>query len=435
MLYVGVLLFLVLQYLRPQEYVQIIYGWRVVLGTMLVLLPGWLATLQNKKLLRTPEDLFMGLYWCVCVLSVFKYRPAHVPDIAWEFGKVLLCYLFVAHIIDSRRRLGAAMFVMCLLLLGVAMQAGQGVGLPNQYASIGMFGNRNDFAHGIAAALPIAAAFLLGGGLFLKIVGLGLIVAIIPELIKSGSRGGQLAAMVAVYAILVVRAKKTRTRNLMVVLGLLGGLAVFAASERLATVVEYQTDPSAMGRVMFWSSCLRSFRATPLNLIMGRGYGTIIEGMLRSRAAHSSYMNNLFELGAPGLFILIGLLFFAVRDAYALAQNALRPATRMLALGLTGLMAGTIIGSAVETLSYRIYVLVPVAMISALRVIEQRERAAAALTGPDGDAGSTYCFLRPIATDGFRLVERRMVTGKDLRTVALLTFACWLSYTVLVAVS
>jgi len=74
-------------------------------------------------------------------------------------------------------------------------------------------------------------------------------------------------------------------------------------------------------------------------------------------------------------------------------------------------------------------------MISALRVIEQRERAAAALTGPDGDAGSTYCFLRPIATDGFGLVERRMVTGKDLRTVALLTFACWLSYTVLVAVS
>jgi len=318
MLYVGVLLFLVFEYLRPQEIPNsLIYGWRVTLALMLVLLPPWLFTLQAKKLLRTPEDLFMGLYWCVIVFSYVKYHPSRVPDVAWTFGKVLLCYLFVAHVIDSRRRLAAAMLVMCLLLFGVAMQAGWEVGNKGQYASVGMFANRNDFAHGIAAVLPIAAAFLLAGGVFLKIVGLGLMIAIIPEIIKSDSRGGQLAAMVAVYAILVVRAQKTRTRNLMIVLGLLGGLAVFTVSERMATVVEYQTDPSAMGRVMFWSTCLRSFRATPLNLLMGRGYGTIIEGMYRSRGAHSSYMNNLFELGGPGLFVLIGLLFFAATSARA----------------------------------------------------------------------------------------------------------------------
>jgi len=435
MLYAGVLIFLVIQYLRPQEWVTLIYAWRVTLALMLVLLPPWLFTLHSKKLLRTPEDLMMGLYWCVCVFSSVRTGPSQIFDIAWEFGKALICYLFVAHVIDSRRKLLVAVFVVCFLLLGISSMAGWEVGNKGQYASRGMFANRNDFAHGIAATLPIAAAFLLTGGVFLKIVGLGLMTAIIPEIIKSGSRGGQLAAMAAVYAILVVRAKKTRTRNLMIVLGFLGGLAAFTLSERLATVVEYQTDPSAMGRVFFWSTCLRSFRATPFNVVLGRGYGTIIEGMYRSRAAHSGYMNNLFELGAPGLFILIGLLFFAARDAYALAKNALHPTTRMLALGLTGLMAGTIIGCGVESLSYRIYVLVPVAMISALRVIEQRERAAAALTRPGGDAGSTYCFLHPIATDGFGLAEHRVVTGKDLKTVALLTFACWLSYTMLVAVS
>ncbi len=435
MLYVGVLIFLFLIYLRPQEWVPMIYGWRIVFAVMLALLPPWLLTLHSKKLFRTPEDLFMGLYWCVCVFSIFKASPSGVPDVAWGFGKVVLCYLFVAHVIDSRGKLGVALFVMCLLLLGIAMKAGWNVGTQGQYASVGMFANRNDFAHGIAATLPLAVAFLLRGGLLLKISGAGLMATIIPQIIKSGSRGGQLAAMFAVYTVLIVRVKTRRARYAMLVLGALGAFGAFAASGRLGTVLHYQQDESAMARITIWSHSLSAVHATPFNFVIGRGYGLITAGMWRSRSAHSSYMNNLYELGVPGVFVLVGLLFFAFRDAYSVAKNAIHPTTRMFALGLTGLMAGTIVGSAVESLSYRIYVLVPVAMISAMRIIEQRERAATTPAEHSGTERGGEYFLYPPVTAGSGLAEHRLVTKKELGIVAALTFGCWFAYEVLVAVS
>jgi O-antigen ligase len=325
---------------------------------------------------------------------------------------------------------------MCLLLMCVAMMAGWGVGKKEHYASVGVFNNRNDFAHGIAMTLPVAAAFLLSGGAFLKILGVGMMAVVIPELVKSGSRGGQLAAIFAIYAVLVVRAKKARTRTLMLVLGGLAVMSAFAMSERLASVASYQTDESSMGRIQIWSVCLRSFRTTPFNTVMGRGHNAITKGMWRSKAAHSGYMNNLYELGLPGFAVFIGLLLFAARDAYAITGKGTHPTTRMLALALTGVMAGVIVGSGVESLSYRIYVLVPIAMVSSMRIIEQRERAAAlsrqtsAGASPPADA-----FLHPVATPGFGLAERGLISRRDVKLVAKWTFACWLAYTVLVTVS
>ncbi len=434
MLYIGALLFLLLQYLRPQEWVPLIYGWPVVRAAMMVLLPTWLLTLRGRKILQTPEDLFMLLYWLVCVMSHLR-SPGRAFDTAWIFGKVFACYILVSHTVNTRRKMIVALLVIAIMLSVVATMGELrlvGGGVP-MYASRGTFDNRNDFAHGIAMMLPLALAFLLRGGPFLKVMGIGLAVIVIPELVRSGSRGGMLAAMFAVYAVAFLAVRSPHTRKVMLVIGIVGVIVVLSVSARMGTITKWRHDESAMSRITIWGYALRSFRASPFNVAIGRGYGTITHGMWRSRAAHSSYMNNLYELGAPGLFVLVGLLFFACRDAYRLAMEGEHPTTRLAGLGLAGIMAGIVLGSGLESLSYRIYVLVPVALVSALRVINRQEQRALAAQALSGGAtarrdASAQSDLLPSETGG-------VITARDLRTVALLTFACWLSYTILVTVA
>jgi len=143
MLYLGVLFLLILTYLRPQEFITIIQGWPIVFWTMVVLALPWLATLSYRKLLRTRIDLFMFLLWLIAVISWWNYWKSHMHSPAKEFGRVLLIYLFVAHAIDSRAKLTGVVWMTLLGLLIVGMMGGRDVGLKDQYASIGLFNNRN----------------------------------------------------------------------------------------------------------------------------------------------------------------------------------------------------------------------------------------------------------------------------------------------------
>ena len=435
MLFVGTLVFLMLQYLRPQEWVPFIYGWPVVRVGMVVLLPAWFFTLGGRKILRTSTDLFMLFYWLVCVMSHLR-TPPQMLDTAWNFGKVFICYLLVSHTVNTRRRLLVALIVISVMLSVVAMmgelrETKRGLFM---YASKGTFDNRNDFAHGIALMLPLAAAFVIRGTPFLKIAGAGLAAIVVPELVRSESRGGMLAAMFAVYAVAFVAVRSRRARKVMLVIGVIGAIAVLGMSARLGTITDFRSDESAMSRIAIWRYALQSFRASPVNPIIGRGYQEITRGMWRSKAAHSSYMNNLYELGAPGLFVLIGVLFFAARDAYRLATTAAHRTTRTAALGLTGMAAGIILGSAFESLSYRIYVLVPIALMSALRVVEHNERLAS--LSPDAPQGHAPRQAMPApAPEAVAPGSGPLLTVRDFWLVAGLTFACWLSYTILVTVA
>jgi O-antigen ligase len=426
MLYIGVLFFLILQYLRPQEFLPFLRGTRIVFYTMILLLPPWLVTLQRKKVLRTPTDLFVFFFYVIAVLSYWNYWKTHMTLPAQDFGKVFLCYLFVAHVVDTRRKLVGTVWMTIIMLFIVALLAGENVGLRGQYASIGMFDNRNDFAYAIAILLPLALAFFVRGDPFSKVVSLGVIVVGVAQLVATGSRGGMLASLFAVLTIPYMLARSKAGKTIMLTLGIIGLLTAFMMSSRLGTVAGYQEDKSAMGRVDIWAQCLSMFKQ---HAVLGWGYRTWPDLPGTKRDTHSSYLRALVELGVTGLFICVGIVFFAFRVAYRLTTRAPHPSLRIVALGMSGALVGHAVASLFQTRLYHMFLFVLFAMASALRLVSDRE-----VSGLRGAGARPLQELRPAdatlwdRSAGAGLMTPRLVNRKDLLRIGGLTFACWLMH-------
>jgi O-antigen ligase len=431
MLYAGVLFYLMLSYIRPQEFVPLITGWRLVFYTMLVLLPPWLVTLQWRKMLRTRIDLFMFLFWLIIIISWWTVWKSHMYSPAMEFGKTMISYLFVAHVIDTRRKLAGAVWMTLLTLMVVGMLGGKDVGLPGQYASIGLFNNRNDFAYAMAMLFPLGLAFFLKGDPFAKIVGAGACVVAIFEVGMSSSRGGAFALIIAGGAVFYGLARTRMGRNIMLVMGAVAFVTAITLSARLGSVTDYQQDASSMGRVEAWATALQLFGNHP---IIGVGFQQFKkQDEMRIRVdTHNSYMRAISELGGTGLFIYIGLLWFTVLEARRIMMNGVHPNTRVIALGLFALVVGQAAASLFQTRTYHAIVLVQFALVSAMRLVDERDRLEleTAYDVP-GSQRVEDCRLW-ISSFQSGLFTRNLITKRDLKIIGVLTGLCWLMHKVFV---
>ena len=426
------LLLLVLQYLRPQDFWGPLYGERVVFLSMMVLAPAWFYTLSSKKVLRTPEELFLFLLWVVVILSCVFSDVLSAFDFGITFGKTLLCCLFAAHAIDTRRKLEGAIWMTVFTLFIVALLAGPLPERQGQYASIGMFSDRNDFAHVIAIMLPLAAAFVLEGRLWEKAVGAVTLVVGVMAAIASQSRGSQLACILGVFSLFYWRAKSKGTRALMLAAAVPVLLVAMSLGGRLGTVSGYRQDRSAMGRVWVWAEALGMFQAHP---VLGVGYGKF--QVYGERAAHSAYMLALAELGATGLFVYMGLLFFAVRHVNDAVTNPPHPRIRVIALGMAGALVGHMVAALFLSSLYQVHLLVLLAMFSSLRLVTDMERTRLLVPSEAALPGSAAVSV-PGAWElsrGAGFIAPWLVTGNDLMKIAGLTFGCWLAYKIFVMMS
>jgi putative inorganic carbon (hco3(-)) transporter len=442
MLYLGVLFLLILTYLRPQEFITIIQGWPIVFWTMVVLALPWLATLSYRKLLRTRIDLFMFLLWLIAVISWWNYWKSHMHSPAKEFGRVLLIYLFVAHAIDSRAKLTGVVWMTLLGLLIVGMMGGRDVGLKDQYASIGLFNNRNDFAYALAMLFPLGLAFFLKGDPFAKIIGAGACIVAIAQTIMSDSRGGQLAMIIAGGAVFYALAKTPLTRKIMLILGIASLFFAIFASARLESVGDYKQDASAMGRVEMWANALivsplpwdpgqyREFFRRPMYGLIGCGFKQFKNNpFIRFRRdTHNSYMRALTELGGIGLFIYVGLLWFAARDSHRMALHAIHPTTRVMALALFGVTIGQVAAGLFQTRVYHIVVLAQFAIISAMQLVDQRDRYELETANDvPGSQSIEDCRLW-IDSFGSGFRTPNLVTKRDLKIIFGLTLLLWAAH-------
>jgi O-antigen ligase len=440
MLYIGVLIFLLLQYLRPQEWpaFRILAEIRLVFFLMILLGIPWLFTLQRKKLLRTPEDVFMVLLWLATIASWWAWWKSRMYEPAQEFGRVLIAYLFVAHVVDSRGKLLGTLWMTMLMLVIVGMTAGENVGLRGQYASIGMFNNRNDFAYAMSMMLPVALAFILRGGTLERIAGLGCGIVGVIEIINSESRGGLLAMCMSALAVFYVVFRSKYMRRFMIVVGIMAMAAAMKYDPGHGAIGDWQSDKSAMGRVEMWARALELFERRPM---FGHGYLRFKETAKiqlggRVRDTHSSYMEAIAETGGFGLFAYIGLLFYGLYHAYKISQETQHPKMRLVALAMTGVLAGQACASAFQSRTYHMFVLVQVALVSAMRLVHDREMLEAG--GGEGLLPSNaleweadQSRLQPHlyeASLGSGFLARGAFTRREALIAGGLTIACYISH-------
>jgi probable O-glycosylation ligase (exosortase A-associated) len=194
--------------------------------------------------------------------------------------------------------------------------------------------------------------------------------------------------------------------NRRVLFGVLGGLLGVAAlgymlqgawGERMQTITHYNTDSSALTRLLVWKWTLGFVVDHPLGGGFNAFYADVInvpgtedypESLTRHGVAfHSIYFEVLGEHGWPGLFLFLGLIFAAYAALLGVARRAKTlglewcrdlALTSVISLSVL-VICGAFIGIAFTPQMYYMFAL-PVMLRHHVRMVAQ-ERAAAARGG------------------------------------------------------
>ncbi|MEM9247056.1 MAG: O-antigen ligase family protein [Pseudomonadota bacterium] len=211
-----------------------------------------------------------------------------------------------------------ALFALCAAAIGVNPLLGTYAGLGGRvsgafvnsnsmatYAAFGMLVNLGLFAHAPLAARRGKLVFALCCALCAACV------------VLTGSRGGTLSALIGV-AVFVAALKGRRQGGLAALVSVLAGLAGTVAMGLVAAAghpVARALDDSMAGRAHVYGAVIAQLETRPW---LGHGLGAFqdtfrpyvpIEASRREwEMAHSSYLENLWEMGAPTALVFYAAL-------------------------------------------------------------------------------------------------------------------------------
>lgn len=319
-LLVNLVLFIRPSELMPELAEVPFYNILIILA-LIVAAPRLIGQLRPDVLRRQPTT--------ICVLSllpaiVLSFPLAAIPygieTAGNEFLKVVLYFLLLLTVIDSRRRLRNFLFFLAVLITASASLAlldfRGSIDLPtleplvqNDWAedgtsitytrlqSTGVFADPNDFAMILISGIVLFLYFLgdtsRGALRFAWLLPLAICA---DALWETKSRGGLLALAVGVAVLAYARWNGRRA----VVAGSLVLPIVFAGFA--ARNDGGMTGGTGQSRVQLWDEGLTLLRYHP---VLGIGYGGYVQEV--GLVAHNSFVHSYTELGLVG-----GTLFFGV---------------------------------------------------------------------------------------------------------------------------
>lgn len=327
LLYYGLILFFLLEYIRPANYFPMlgILHLNTVVPVSVFLLTAFTSRkMGNVDILRSSNSKWLMFYLLLIVLSVLT---ADVQFYSFNVLKGVLGYLFVIFImvkeVDEVRKIKGIFFTLVMVHIVLAILSPDVILHPEtrSYIAQGTFlGDGNDFALSVCIAIPFCFfLFLEAGNKFKKILYLVMVVLLVFCVIGSSSRGGSIAlACVLLYQ--WVKSKR-KIFGVFLIISLVGAVLIYAPPtylHRLETLKDYKSEGSAQGRIMAWKSAMRMARDHPF-FGVGAGHFAVKYGVeyrppgygrrdLPWSNAHSIYFQILGELGIPGIIFLLSIL-------------------------------------------------------------------------------------------------------------------------------
>lgn len=310
----GLVLFVGLLYVRPEEVIPELAGSRVALIIALATLVGtWFRTfLRREQFVRTPMAGMILMFGLAAVLSTV--RLGNTPETAQYFAKLVLLVLLILNLVRTPEAYRT--FVTVVLLFTGYMSAYssyeyftggalvmQGI---ERSLSTGIFSDPNDLAGTVVPGLALLATrlpssrglarfgYVLLGALFLWAIFL------------TNSRSGMIALLAVMVGIPIVFLPKYR--GAAVIFGLMLALGLFVAGPSRMTNFD-SSERSANQRFWHWSDGFHQFLSSP---ITGLGYDQYSE-YNNGRTAHSTFVLCFTELGLLGYFFFMGCLYYAFR--------------------------------------------------------------------------------------------------------------------------
>jgi len=352
--YVSLIIFLVMQYLRPQEWSSFFNALRPVQVLAAIAL---LAIIHRRKPVRkqdlwsTPIDYIITAYF---VWTVFA-SPTR-----WDTFKaiypLIFFYFLAVMVLNTLPRLkmllawwaGSIVAISALAIMGnYGFDPFDSYALTNGpmkgrlVLNLSIYNNPNALAHAIVPVIPMLYYLLFWKRLFAKPL-LAVIVIPATAIWMTQSKGAFLSAAVTIFATLTFGRPKTVQITMAVLAAMFGGTLLYALP-RMNELKETKTDDAIQGRVaayqfgmkqmdnlwrghglgnftpMFWKyGPLRKERRTQMGRVNNQA--TLIvryHWVHYGKAPHSAYVQNGADLGYTGFFIFIGILYVCGRTLVA----------------------------------------------------------------------------------------------------------------------
>lgn len=378
MLYYGLLLFFILEYIRPTSYLPALNAFHLNSLVPLTVLFGSMFTKKVKMsdVLGSPSA-----HWIMFLLFLLAISGliCDVKLYAITVFQVVLGYFFMFIIVkkeiyslDRVKGLLATLILVHLAVGALSPEMFSGDGERHYIATGAFLGDGNDFALSVNIVIPFCLFMISESqGVIRKLFYTGMLAILVVAVVQTQSRGG-IIALACLSLFYWAKSDRKMIGVIGMVLAILLTLAVAPPQfyERMQTMTKTgdEMEGSAAGRIAVWGASLRMVAAHPITGV-GAGhfavkYGTEYrpEGVGSSdipwQTAHSSYFLILGELGIPGIIFLLGIIFsnFMAGERMLREMNARRTerdvTCRNLLVALNASMVAFAIGGAFLSAPY-----------------------------------------------------------------------------------
>jgi probable O-glycosylation ligase (exosortase A-associated) len=357
--YLGILVWTWIGFMNPHRLTwSFAYDMPFAMIVALVTLMGLLMSREPKKIPWTRETvaLLLFLVWTFVTTLTALYE-----DLAWphlnQLWKILLMVYVTMMVMQSRRRIELLVWVIALSIAFYGVKGGIFTivhgGVYHVRGPEGSFiGGDNEMGLALIMTIPLLRYLQLATGSFW--IRIGLTAAMILSAVAavgSQSRG----ALLGLAAMGLFLWLKSRNK---IFTGLMGGIAIALVLmvmpqqwyDRMNTIRDYESDPSAMGRINAWKMAFNLAQHRPL----GGGFDCFHDYTFALYApnpndvhdSHSIYFEVLGEHGFVGfgLFILLGLMTW--RTASWVVSRAHRDRERHWLADLAAMIQVSLVGYA-----------------------------------------------------------------------------------------
>jgi putative inorganic carbon (hco3(-)) transporter len=308
--YFYLLIYIVVLYIRPQEYVDFFLGKPVVPVSLLTATLLWMVA-QKKQFDAPQHGLMIGLTACIFLSVLFTGWLTGALNALTDFLPTLLLFYIVATSTTTLKRLQGLSIVMTAVCVVIAYHGmGQiqdefGVGytgaemIEERITYLGFLNDPNDLSMAFLMVLPLTLYVAqVGRFLILRLAAYASMGVILYGVFLCNSRGSLLgiAAMLFAYAV----RRYGLLRSVIVAPMLLVPLLLLAPSR----IGEMSADEeSAAGRWDAWFEGFEMLRSRPL-FGVGKGLFTDHNGL----TAHNSFVLSFAETGLVGYFFWFSIL-------------------------------------------------------------------------------------------------------------------------------
>lgn len=383
--------------LRPHELVPALAPFRPVIVTSLFAIAVLAFKGPWPQVTGNPVVRWYAAYlgWALFTAPFAIYRGAAVVIVQ----KMMVTLVFMALIAALPRTLGTmralvSRFLLTYLVFAARVLQMDRVGGTGRIMGLTMY-DSNELAVLCVMMLGLSIGALRAPGVWRRVVGMASIVASLLIVVRSGSRGGGIAAVTALVLTLLLFKGRWR------VAGLVAGVLFTALAmsnpifrERFATVDEVASDYNMTTYNGRWEIWKRGMEYLAGNPVMGVGVNNFSEAEGRKRQengvkgmwanAHNMYVQAATELGVVGFGIFLSIIAAGWRGALVAWRHRAHPAAMPeVAVAIGGLLVGAFFLS----LAYTEYVFFPLA-IGAAAGLEWRQAMRSPARAPAVPQGS-----------------------------------------------